>query len=288
MSLVNAPCASDTDVMAKISELARQESGLVINSEKALMVKSRLKPRIKQLGLSSLEEYQEFVCSEKGREERGRFVSALTTNVSFFFREPHHFDSLVAMVNKKVLKGSSGKKIRIWSAACSNGQEPYSIAMSLLSNRKESWPNDMRVLATDIDTKVLSFAKSGLYTSKMLEEIDEAARKLYFVKAGPEHQNKEAIKDCVKNLTTFKKLNLLKNWPMSRRFDAIFCRNVVIYFDSSTREALWSKFANQLTEGGLFFLGHSERIPEPERYGFENVGPTTYRRISKHTTTVDI
>lgn len=272
---------SDDTLNAKtfdaIAKLALAESGIVIAPEKSLMVFSRLKPRIKSLGLTSVEDYQKYVCSESGKAERPNLISALTTNVSSFFREPHHFETFVEQISKRTFSQNSAGA-RIWSAGSSNGQEPYSISETLNANLPQGTYEKSRVLATDIDTTVLQFAKTGIYDESMIDGVPSNKLERVFDKpSGPVGDRRYRVKDSLRDIVTFKKLNLLERWPMKNKFDFIFCRNVVIYFDGKTRDSLWPRFAEAIAPGGFFFLGHSERISEPQRYGFKLCGPTTYQ-----------
>ena len=259
---------NEAKAVSKISDLAYREFGLNLPPEKSLMIHSRLKHRVKSLGFSNISEYQTFVCSENGRAELPSLISALTTNVSEFFREKHHFELMNNWLNTDSRDG-----VRIWSAGCSNGQEPYSIAHFVYSSTNL---NRLKILATDIDTDVLNFAKRGTYDAQMLSGLDVSEREGLFT-TNPANPNKYDVNKQLKKMITFKRLNLLDEWPMRNRFDIIFCRNVVIYFDTPTKDLLWPRFAENLRNGGLFFLGHSERINEPESFGFNPIGPNAYR-----------
>ena len=264
-----------------IADLAYRESGLTLVEEKTTMIQSRLRRRLLALKLSEFSDYCDFVYSEGGRGERKQLISALTTNVSHFFREDHHFDALCTRVHASLSMLRAGGRMRIWSAGCSNGQEAVSAAIRLLEICPEIAGHDLRILATDIDTEVVSFARRGCYPKRFTTGI--APEKLTkFFDAGPEIDGEETFitKASVKRLIRFNELNLLNSWPMQGRFDAIFCRNVVIYFDLETQTRLWPRFREALTPGGLLFLGHSERIGDPAAFGFECSGPTSYRRMA--------
>lgn len=261
-----------------LAKLAYDESGLILVPEKFLMVQSRLRPRMKTLGLTSIEQYQRLVCSESGHEERRHMISALTTNVSHFFREAHHFDLLKDCIGQRV-RNSSGEnlRVRVWSAGCSNGQEAISIAITLTKAYPILEKSDFRILATDIDRSVVSFARAGEYTEKMVSGLSEEDLGTYFEKTIQDDELQYRVKNGIRDLISFKELNLLAEWPMNQKFDAIFCRNVVIYFDNKTQTNLWPRFRNKISPGGLFFLGHSERMVDPEAVGFESIGPTAYK-----------
>ena len=245
------------------------------------MVQSRLRHRLRALGLSDFPQYCEFLHSEQGEDERRKLISALTTNVSHFFRENHHFEKLRDLLKTRVTTASAGRPIRIWSAGCSNGQESLSTAMTVL----EDWPDaaalDLRILATDIDPVVVQFARQGHYPDRLAGGMSDEQKARYFDVNQPDSgEPTYTAKRTIRNLIRYNELNLLGPWPMKNRFDVIFCRNVVIYFDAVTQEKLWPRFRQALGPDGLLFLGHSERIADPERFGFECIGPTTYRPIS--------
>lgn len=264
-----------------IAKLTYSESGLLLAVEKKSMIQSRLRHRLKALNLSDFAQYSAFVCSEKGLEERRQMISALTTNVSHFFREKHHFDLLESNLHSVLLpKLKSSGSVRIWSAGCSNGQEAMSIVMTLLEIKPELANMNLKVLATDIDPQVLEFAKNAKYPERMTTGIPTNLIKKYFTCGEDLNERVFTAKDCLKALISFKELNLLSDWPMRQAMDVIFCRNVLIYFDQETQNRLWPRFRDLLAPGGLLFLGHSERIPDPENYGFNTHGPTTYRRVN--------
>lgn len=265
----------ETSTFEALAALAHRESGLQLVPEKRLMVQSRLRQRLNALRLPNFDAYTSFVQSEDGREEIRFMISALTTNVSQFFREDHHFglmqECLADILRKKI---SAGERIRIWSAGCSNGQEPYSIAMALLHAFPELKTADFKILATDIDPRVIAFARRGQYTRRDTDQIPDEFQQEFF--ATDTANGGVNIVDDLKKFISFRELNLLHQWPMQQQFDCIFCRNVVIYFDVPTQEALWPRFRDKLYPHGLLFLGHSERIADPEQFGLCNAGLTAY------------
>lgn len=259
---------------ARISSLAKAEAGLVLPASKITMVQSRLRHRMTALGLLGYDDYADFVAGKNGEEERRHMISALTTNVSHFFRENHHFD----MFRDQALpvlqaKARDGQPVRIWSAGCSSGQEPYSIAMLMHSVAPDLIARDTLILATDIDPNILAKAEAGHYSDQQIAGIPDELRKKYLKK----DDQGFTIDPVVKRLVRFRELNLLRDWPMRTRFDVIFCRNVVIYFDAETQDSLWPRFLKALTPQGWFFLGHSERISDRCAPDFTSVGMTAYR-----------
>ncbi|ABG32573.1 protein-glutamate O-methyltransferase CheR [Roseobacter denitrificans] len=266
-----------------IAELAYKESGLQLVAEKMSMIQSRLRHRLKAVGIDTFPSYAQFVCSESGVSERREMISALTTNVSHFFREQHHFDILQdKILPAKIDYLRQGGRFRVWSAGCSNGQEAYSIVMATLDRYPEIAELDFRVLATDIDQKVVDFASKGVYPQRLLSGVSPDRLKKYFTECKNDSEPSFQAKSSIKSRVTFKELNLLSDWPMKRQMDVIFCRNVIIYFDAVTQNSLWPRFKNQLKPDGYLFLGHSERISDPDLAGFANQGPTTYRHKKAH------
>lgn len=268
----------DPNSFAVIAELAYRESGLQLVAEKTSMIQSRLRHRLTALGVSDFEKYANLVRSDAGADERKHMISALTTNVSHFFREPHHFDILSKEVFPKAIERlKNNGRFRIWSAGCSNGQEAYSIGMTALQCYPEIGALDFKILATDIDAKVVKFAREGTYSSRLVNGIPPELLEKFFSKQTRDDDDYFVAGTSLQSLVTFKELNLLTEWPMKGRFDVIFCRNVVIYFDGTTQDKLWPKFRDLLADDGQLFLGHSERISDPSSLGFVNEGPTTYR-----------
>lgn len=255
-----------------LAELVNEHTGIVFADHKRDMVYSRLARRLRALGLQSFAEYCELVQGEQGGEEMGNLVNAITTNLTSFFREGHHFEHLKQNVLLP-LTAKPERKLRIWSSACSSGMEPYSIAMTV----KSAIPNidkwDAKILATDIDTNMLRVGLNGEYAMSEYKNIPENYRK-YASQQG----DKVLVADELKELISFKHLNLLQAWPMKGEFDAIFCRNVVIYFDKPTQRKLFDRIADRLKPGGWLYIGHSENLNNVCNR-FELCGRTIYRRI---------
>jgi len=270
----------DIETFQKLAKLAHDEAGLAIEPGKLTMVQTRLAPRLRKLGFRSFSEYLKLVSSTDGQSEKRELISALTTNISNFFREPHHFDLLAKKIGPElVAKQKLGQRIRIWSAGCSNGQEPLSIAMTLIENKLVLPNSDVRILATDIDTKVIRFAIEALYSEQMINGLTLAKKERFF--NAEEHDGKVhwRAKDIIQSLVSYKELNILDPWPMTGSFDVILCRNVVIYFDQETQNQLWKRFACALTLKGRLLLGHSERISAETEGQFITCGTTAYQKI---------
>ena len=279
----NALVMSDIDFKA-ISAIAYKEAGLVFLPEKASLVQSRINRRLRQLKIGSFSEYTAFVESEQGLAERKVMISSLTTNVSNFFRESHHFDILREQVLPGLLsRARAGGRIRLWSAGCSTGQEPYSIAMTLLDIAPDAPSLDIKILATDIDPNVILTAKKGFYDERSIIDIDVPLREKYLEPAQNGRKVGFNVTETVRNIISFHELNLLSQWPISGMFDVIFCRNVVIYFDEDTQLSLWPRFEAATAPDGWLFVGHSERLSDQLDTEFIVAGPTAYCRPSKQT-----
>jgi chemotaxis protein methyltransferase CheR len=264
----------------EIAALAYRESGLTLVEEKSSMIQSRLRHRLRDLGLQTFSAYCELINSSEGQSERRHLISALTTNVSHFFRENHHYDILKDEVAKRSSTLRAGGEMRIWSAGCSNGQEALSAAITVLETIPNADELNLRILGTDIDPEVVNFAREGRYPERLIGGVPEPLKKKHFdVETDSSGDAHYITKPKLRKMIQFNELNLLGDWSMRKRFDIIFCRNVVIYFDLKTQNGLWPRYHNALTSDGVLFLGHSERITEPAAFGFTCTGPTTYRRL---------
>ena len=265
----------------KLAALIHGEAGIVINEGKANLVYSRLVKRLRAVGLRSFRQYCELVQSSAGAEERVAMIAAMTTNVTRFFREGHHFDHLRTLLEPMVSSARAGKKIRIWSSACSSGEEPYSIAMTLLDVMPNAADHDVLILATDIDPNMVARGMEGRYRAANVTDVPRALRDRWMETEG-RGSDTVTMSQQVRSLIRFKELNLLSKWPMEGKFDIIFCRNVMIYFDEPTQDTIWTKFAKILNPRGTLFIGHSERIAL-EKHPFDLVAQTTYRLKGSYT-----
>ncbi len=257
-------------------------AGISLAPHKVEMVYSRLARRLRDLHLSDFDSYCELLESEQGTREVNFLVNALTTNLTSFFREAHHFDHLrdTVLPEVRARRGhDSHPRLRIWSAGCSSGPEPYTIAMVLASSMPDLKRWDARILATDIDTNMVETAKRGAYAADSANSIPASLRERFTRRIRDDDgETRVVMEDELKRLITFKPLNLLEPWPMKGPFDAIFCRNVLIYFDRAGRTQVIESFARMLAPEGCLYLGHSESL-----YGvsdrFRQGGPTIYRRL---------
>jgi len=279
---------SEVDFKA-IADIAYKEAGLVFLPEKVSLVRSRINRRLRKLRINSFSEYTAFVTSDQGREERRIMISSLTTNVSNFFRESHHFDILREQTLPPLLaRARAGGRVRLWSAGCSTGQEPYSMAMTLLDVAPDALKLDIKILATDIDPNVIATAKQGFYDSQAAQDISLPLQEKFLTPAKNGVRDGFLVSKQLQNLISFRELNLLRPWPITKSFDAIFCRNVVIYFDESTQMALWPRFEAATAPDGWLFVGHSERLSDKLETEFITVGPTTYRRPAAASTQTEL
>lgn len=270
------PGLTDRD-FARIARIASDEAGLSLAEGKKPMISSRLARRLRETGHADFEAYLTFLEEGDSLEERAKLISALTTNVSHFFREAHHYRTLEEEVLRPLAdKARAGGRIRLWSAGCSTGQEPYSIAMSVLSVLPEASRLDIRILATDIDQAVLETARRGIYPERLMDGVAPDMRRRFFTTGGEGF----AANDELRRLIAFRRVNLVAQWPFAGPFEAIFCRNVVIYFDAQTQAALWPRFHRLLSPRGLLFLGHSERLDTRSAEAFECTGVTTWRKAT--------
>jgi len=270
--LVEGEFAFTGEDFARVAALLREDSGIHLPDSKATLVYSRLAKRLRILGLKSFDEYCKLVASTAGADERRAMMAALTTNVTRFFREPHHFDHLRDKTLPTLLdEARSGGRVRIWSAGCSSGEEPYSLALTLLAALPEVGDLDVRILATDIDPVIIKRARAGVYDKEAVAPIPPAMRSRWLERA---EDDRWGMGPAVRKLVSFNELNLMGAWPMKGRFQAIFCRNVAIYFDDPTQERLWGRFADALVPRGRLYIGHSERVSIAR---FEPDGLTTYR-----------
>jgi chemotaxis protein methyltransferase CheR len=253
----------------------RDESGIALTESKAPLVYSRLVKRLRTLGLASFKDYCALLRSNDAGE-RAHMVAALTTNVTRFFREPHHFEHLSTKLLPSLLKQArDGGRVRIWSAGCASGEEPYSIAITILSLMPDAPKFDIKILATDINGEVLQYGREGAYTDDAVAPIALLQRQRWLRTGEQDGAPRWFAGDEMRALVSFKRLNLLDPWPMKGKFDVVFCRNVIIYFDEEVRSGLWPRLTDVLMPGGTLFLGHSERVSDPERV-FHAAGITTY------------
>lgn len=259
----------------EIRDLTYRICGIHLPAGKEGLVQSRLARRLRLLQLTDFDQYISHVRADAGGTEVSHMIDALTTNKTNFFREPRHFEYLAERVLPEARE--RGEPLRIWSAGCSSGEEPYSLAMLIVDDPRARHP-DARILATDIASDILDRAREGVYDERQLEGVSEARRRAHFepVRAGA-GEPKWRVRDPLRSLIRFARLNLMGEWPMRGPFDVILCRNVMIYFDKPTQERLVERFAALLRPGGHLLVGHSESL-SGIRHGLRFVQPAVYMR----------
>jgi len=267
---------SDSDYRS-IRDRVYELSGIRLGDQKFDLVYSRLTRRLRTLGLADFTSYLDFLDSSEGPDELEQMLNALTTNLTSLFREAHHFDHLKDLALQSSLEQQKGpdRRLRIWSSACSTGEEPYSIAMTLLDSNIDFGRVDVRILATDLNTDVLEQASLGRYSAPVIAKCPESCRKYVQLSQDGSGQMQAKARDLI----SFKQLNLLGRWPMKGPFDVVFCRNVLIYFDTKTKLRLVDRFVDILKPGGWLYLGHSESA-SGNHPRLELIGRTIYRKIS--------
>jgi len=263
----------------KISRLIYEQSGIALHEGKKELVRARLGKRLRQGRFKSFRDYYQFVVQDETGEELVYLLDSISTNLTSFFREQVHFDFLQQnMIPRwRSVKQGRDKTIHIWSAGCSTGEEVYSIAITLLENlgALEKW--DIQLLASDISTRVLKKGQTGIYEKERVRTIPPAVVKKYFLRGENNWRDHVKIKTAVRELVTFKRVNLMEPFSFQRGFDCIFCRNVMIYFDKKTQEVLVNRFYQSLQPEGVLFIGHSESLTGIQ-HPFQYLRPAVYKR----------
>ena len=257
---------------SRIKNRVYQVAGISLSDAKRTLVISRLSKIVRALGLPGFDAYVDYLERGGSAQDGQDFVNALTTNLTRFYREDHHFEHLRSFVGALIAEKPRGTRLRIWSAGCSTGQEPYTIGMDLLTAFPELKRWDFKILATDIDTAVIAKAARGVYPENELNGLS-SERMRHFEKVG---DGTISIPSAVRDLVSFKPLNLITQWPMKGPFDAIFCRNVAIYFDKPTQGEVFGRFSKMLAPEAFLYIGHSENLGSGGE-GFRLVGKTIYQ-----------
>ena len=266
----------------KFKSFIYEQCGIKLTETKKTLLEARLQKRIRKLGMRSFQEYEAYVFSPKGMdEELIQMIDVVTTNKTDFFREPGHFDYLVnnALPELMGMNGGVNRDLRVWSAGCSTGEEPYTLSM-VLSDYEEKHPGvRFSVLASDISTKVLEQAIQGLYDLEKVAPVPLIMKKKYLLKHKDKTKKIVRITPELRNRVTFRRLNFMdSDYGMKKPLHIIFCRNVLIYFDRPTQERIINRFSQNLVEGGYVFLGHSETL-NGMRVNVTQVSPTVYRKL---------
>ena len=257
-----------------ISSLVKSLAGINLTEAKKELVRARLTKRLRKLGLATFDDYVEYLQNDTTGAELVAMLDVLSTNTTYFFREAKHFEWLRQEVLPRL---AARRRVRIWSAGCSSGEEPYSIAIVLLEAIPDLADWDAAILATDLSTEVLARARQGIYPASRLREVPPMLLGRHFTLVATKPERTYRVNDPVRRLVHFARLNLMGQWPMKGPFDVIFCRNVMIYFDRPTRQDLIARFYSILAPGGILFIGHSESLTGID-HSFRYVLPTVYRK----------
>ena len=276
---MHGPSLSEAD-FGFLRSFVYEHCGISLGEHKRQLVQGRLVRRLRAMKLRDFSEYCELLRRDP-QGELGELASAISTNVTAFFRESHHFDLLAdELLPRWIAEKKNGGRLRIWSAGCATGEEPYTLAMVLAEALEKHGGNvDAKILATDLSPQALETARKGVYPVERLEGVSAERRRRWFLRGEGQYDQYACVHPRLRELVSILPLNLLHDWPMQGPFDAIFCRNVVIYFDKPTKQRLFQRYAGLLPEGGYLFLGHSESM-----YGlndnFDLMGRTVYRKRS--------
>lgn len=278
MRLMRIDDLSDAELL-KIGELVKATAGINLHEGKKGLIRARLTKRLRELGLRSFTEYLSYLRRSPGGEEFSTMLDMLSTNVTTFFREADHLTYLREKVLSRIVSSGHqrGRRLRVWSAGCSSGEEPYSVAIVVADAvpSNEGW--DMKILATDLSTRVLEKARRGVYSADRIKDVPLGQRAKYFTCIQRKPETLFQINDALREKVYFARLNLMGPWPMKGLFDVIFCRNVMIYFDKPTRERLVNRYWKMLSPGGVLFIGHSESLTGTD-HAFKFVQPTVYTK----------
>ena len=265
----------------RIADLVRREAGIVLGEQKRMLAYSRLAPLVRQSGAQTFGDYLDRLRSDPAATARA--VAALTTNHTYFYREPHHFEHFAAEVRPALIaRAQAGEPVRLWSAGCSSGEEIWTLLMVLLGEERAAGRalagRDIVALASDLAGHALRTAMAATYQRSALDALPAALVRCWCEPVPDDPSPSLRIAEELRAMLRFRQLNLLRDWPFKGRFDVIFCRNVMIYFDEPTKEQLVLAFARQLHPGGHLYIGHSERVSGPAGELLTQVGATIYRR----------
>lgn len=270
----------DQRVFERFSEFIKSELGIKMPATKKTLLEARLQKRLRELGMATHEEYCEFLFSPRGMEEElVNLVDVVTTNTTDFFREPKHFELLSAKVLPALHERCGGsREVKVWSAGCSSGEEPYTLSMVLSEFARMNSGFRFGIMATDISTQVLRMAVRAIYPETKIGPIPPEYRKRYLLRSKDRTRHLVRIGPEARGHVRFRRLNFMEDFSFDGHLDVIFCRNVVIYFDRQTQEMLFSRFCRKLAVGGYLFIGHSESLAGMD-LPLEPVAPTVYKKI---------
>ncbi|MHC4551767.1 MAG: CheR family methyltransferase [Planctomycetota bacterium] len=263
----------------QISRIVYDHCGINLHDGKKELIRARLAKKLRAGNFNSFPEYLEHIQSDKTGRSFSDFIDVLSTNLTSFFRENQHFEYVKNVLLPRIIdkkRKTGNQRIRVWSAGCSSGEEPYSIAITLLENLPaERW--DAKILATDISTRILEKAKAGLYAPDRVAPVSLEQKRKYLTQRTQDGQKVFEVGRSLREMIRFGYLNLMTDWPISGPLDFIFCRNVMIYFDKPTQASLVNRYWNLLDSGGVLFTGHSESLTGIE-HKFKYVQPTIYMK----------
>ncbi len=262
----------------KISNLVHSHCGINLHEGKKELVRARLAKLLRKGNFSTFSEYMEHVHEDKSGTEFSKLINAISTNLTSFFREKQHFDYLQKEFLPQLAKQkqkNGNRRIRAWSAGCSSGEEPYSIAITLIETTRELGDWDVKVLATDVSTRMLETARKGFYEKERIIPVWSEYKDKYLTAHKIKNRKVFEVNENLRKVVIFQYLNLIKQWPIKGPVDFIFCRNVMIYFDKQTQQRLVNRFWDLLNSGGLLFTGHSESLTGIE-HKFHYIKPTIY------------
>jgi chemotaxis protein methyltransferase CheR len=266
----------DQNTFDEFRKLVYDKAGIALGEKKEALVAARLGKRMRHLNIESYEDYLDMLIKDDAQDEIMQLLDSISTNVTHFFRENQHFDFLSSQISQWYSAGQ--RKFRLWSAGCSSGEEPYTIAMTLLETFRGQ-PHDTRILATDLSSKVLTKAMNGIYAEKDIVKIPEHFLYTYFSKSTDDSADSYHVNNNCKSLITFQRLNLSEiPFPMKGPFDIIFCRNVMIYFDNDFRKELLEQYFRLLRKGGYLLVGHAESLTGMLS-GFKSIKPSVYVKM---------
>lgn len=268
---------------ARIAQMMRRETGVVLDERKRMLAYSRLAPLVRNSGATTFGAYLDAIAEDHG--QKAIAISALTTNHTYFNREPHHFEHFVDALRPALLRrAEAGEPVRLWSAGCSSGEEVWSLMMFLLGEDAAAGrriaSRDIIALASDISLDVLATGRAATYPAEALEAMPELLPRTWCRPSPERGASHIEIGPEARGMVRFRELNLFGQWPLNRPFDVIFCRNVMIYFDAEAKAQLVLAFARQLNPGGYLYIGHSERVSGEAMTLLDCVGPTIYQRRS--------
>lgn len=270
---------------ARLRQLVYDETGIALGAGKKIMLEGRIRRRLKALEIDTYHNYCKFLFSQRGlKEELIHLIDVVTTNKTDFFREPRHFDFLVSHVTPEHMAGGEGRRpLLVWSAGCSSGEEPYTLAM-VLSEYGRAHPGfSFRIFATDVSTAVLNKAALGVYSTDAVRPVPQALKVRHLMRGRERHCDRVRVVPELRRMVEFRRLNFMdSDYGLQERFDVVFCRNVIIYFDRSTQQSILGKITRHLRPGGYLFMGHAETLHELD-LPVRPVAPALYRRVDART-----